>query len=148
MPIDQGWNPYQAKEFLSCEGLNTGFYNNIFEDEWFASSPMKEFSDGIIPDNIAYYIEGSEKIAKVLKLKVNVNDARRIHQSCEKLESIAEVLSVSSVGLSLSEQMKSAILGCNPYFEEVEGKTIKLIVEHWSNHKFNGLDLKFMISSI
>ena len=148
VPIDQGWNPYQAKEFLSCEGLNTGFYNNIFEDEWFASSPMKEFSDGIIPDNIAYYIEGSEKIAKVLKLKVNVNDALRIHQSCEKLESIAEVLSVSSVGLSLSEQMKSAILGCNPYFEEVEGKTIELIVEHWSNHKFNGLYLKFMISSI
>ena len=51
-------------------------------------------------------------------------------------------------GISLSEQMKIAILGCNPYFEEVEGKTIKLIVEHWSNHKFNGLDLKFMISSI
>lgn len=53
VPADLGWSPYQAKEFLSCEGLGTGFYNNIFEDEWSASSPMKDFGDGIIPDNVA-----------------------------------------------------------------------------------------------
>lgn len=148
VPIDLGWSPYQAKKFLSCERLSTGFYNNLFEEEWFASSPMEEFSDGVIPDNIAYYVEGSEKVAKVLKLKVNVNDAARTHQACKKLESIAEVLSVSSLGLSLSEKMKSAISCCHPYAEEMEGKEIALIVENWPNHKFNGFELKFMISSI
>lgn len=30
VPFCQGWSPYQVKEFLSCEGLNTGFYKNIF----------------------------------------------------------------------------------------------------------------------
>lgn len=148
VPIDLGWSPYQAKEFLACEGLSTGFYNNLFEEEWFASSPMEEFSDGIIPDNIAYYVEGSEEAAKVLKLKVNVNDSARTHQAYQKLESTAEVLSLSSLGLSLSEEMKNAISCCNPYSEKVEGKTIALIVEHWPDHKFNGFDLKFMISSI
>lgn len=147
VPIHQGWSPYQAKEFLSCEGLSTGFYNNIFEDEWCALSPMKEFSNGILPDNIAYYVEGSEKVAKVLKLKVNVNDGARTHQACEKLESIAEALCVSSLSLSLSEEMKNAILGCNPYSEKVAGKAIELIVENWENHQFNGLDLKFIISN-
>lgn len=148
VPIGLGWSPYQAKEFLACEGLSTGFYNNLFEEEWFASSPMEEFSDGIIPDNIAYYIEGSEEVAKVLKLKVNVNDAARTHQACQKLESTAEVLSLSSLGLSLSKEVKNAISCCNPYSEKVEGKEITLIVEHWPDHKFNGFDLKFMISSI
>jgi hypothetical protein len=62
-----GWSPYHAKEFLSIEGLSTGFYNRAFEDEWFASSPMEEFGDGIIPNNVAYYVEGSEELANILR---------------------------------------------------------------------------------
>ncbi|PCC10721.1 hypothetical protein CIK86_16635 [Pseudoalteromonas sp. JB197] len=148
VPKEQGWSPYKAKEFLVNEGLSTGFYNKSFEEEWLASSPMEEFSDGIIPDNIAYYVEGSEDVAKVLKLKVNVNDASRTHQACEKLEAMAEALSISSLNLPLSKGMKSAISGCNSYSEKVEDKTITLVVEHWPNHKFNGFALKLLISSI
>lgn len=146
--IKQGWSPYKAKEFLVNKGLNTGFYNKTFEKEWFASSPMEEFSDSIIPDNIAYYVEGSEDVANVLKLKVNVNNASRTHQACEKLEAIAEVLCMSSLNLPLSEEMKSAISGCYSHSERVEDKTIALIVKHWPNHKLNGFDITFVISSI
>lgn len=148
VPKEQGWSPYKAKEFLVNEGLSTGFYNRSFEEEWFASSPMKEFSDGIIPDNIAYYVEGSEDVAKVLKLKVNVNDASRIHQACEKLEAMAEALSISSLSRPLSDEMKSAISGCKSYSEKLDDKTIAFVVEYWPNHKFNGFDLKLLISSI
>lgn len=148
VPKEQGWSPYKAKEFLVNEGVNTGFYNRSFEDEWSASSPMKEFSDGIIPDKIAYYIEGSEDVVKVLKLRVYVNDASRTDQACEKLEAMAEALSISSLGLPLSDEMKSAISGCNSYSEKVVGKTIALVVEHWPNHEFNGFDLTILISSI
>lgn len=109
---------------------------------------MEEFNDGIIPDNIIYYVEGSEEVANVLKLKVYVNDAARTHQACQKLESTAEVLSLSSLGLPLSKEVKNAISCCNPYSEKVEGKEITLIVEHWPDHKFNGFALKLMISSI
>ena len=147
VPKEQGWSPYKAKEFLVNEGLSTGFYKRSF-DEWVASSPMVEFSDGIISDNIAYYVEGSEGVAEVLKLKVNVNDASRTHQACEKLVAVAEALSMSSLSLPLSEKMKSAILGCNSHSERVEDKTITLIVEHWPNRKFNGFSLKLLISSI
>ncbi|HAS1027638.1 hypothetical protein [Enterobacter cloacae] len=148
VPKEQGWSPYKAKEFLINEGLITGFYNRVSEEAWFASSSMEEFSDGIIPDNIAYYIEGSEEVAKVLKLKVNVNDSSRTSQACEKLAVVAEVLSMSSLNQPLSEEMKNAISGCNSYFEKVEDKTITLIVEHWPNHKFKGFDLKLLIASI
>ena len=122
VPIEQGWSPYKAKDFLVNEGLNTGFYNWLFEEEWSASSPMEEFSDGIIPDNIAYDVEGAEEVANVLKLKVNVNDAVRSLQACEKLEEIAEALSISSLNQPLSEDMKNAISNCEPYSEKCEGK--------------------------
>lgn len=148
VPKEQGWSPYKAKQFLVSEGLSTGFYNRFFEDEWFASSSIEELSDGMIPDNIAYYVEGSEDVAKVLKLKVNVNDVSRAYQACKKLEAMAEVLSKSSLNQPLSEDIKNAIKGCNSYLEQVEDKKIELIVEHWANHKFKGFSLKLMISSI
>ncbi|HAY93821.1 MAG TPA: hypothetical protein DCY70_07960, partial [Shewanella sp.] len=67
-------------------------------------------------------------VAKVLKLKVNVNDATRTRQACEKLETMAEALSLSSLNLPLSEDMISAISGCNSYSEKIDDKTITLIV--------------------
>jgi hypothetical protein len=109
---------------------------------------MEEFGDGLIQDNIAYYVEGSEEIAKVLKLKVNVNNAVRTHQSCEKLVAMAEALSVASLSLPLSENMVNAISGCNSYSEQAGDRKLALIVERWPNHKFNGFDFKFLISSI
>jgi hypothetical protein len=145
---EHGWSPYEAKDFLVNEGLSTGFYNKLYEEEWSASSPMEEFSDGIIPDNIAYYVEGSEEVANVLQLKINVNDAARSQQACEKLGEIAEILNIYSLNLPLSEEIKSAISCCEPYSERYDGKTISLAVEHWPNHRFNGHDIKFLISSI
>lgn len=148
VPIEHGWSPYKAKDFLVKEGLNTGFYNRLFEEEWSASSPTEEFGDGIIPDNIAYYVDGSEKVVNKLKLIINVNDSSRSQQACAKLKGIAETLSNSSLNLSLSEGMKNAISNCKPYSEKCKDKTISLVVESWPNHRFNGYDLKFVISRI
>lgn len=148
VPKEKGWSPYRAREFLVSKGVSTGFYNRLFEEEWLASSSIEEFGDGIIPNNIAYYIEGSEEVANVLKLKVNVNDSTKSQQACEKLKEMAEALSISSLNQYLSEEMKNAISACNPYSESFDGKTISLIVQHWPNHRLNGYDLKFLISSL
>lgn len=148
VPIEKGWSPYIAKDFLLNQGLNTGFYNKLFEEEWRASSPMEEFSDGVMPDNIAYYVEGSEDVANVLTLIVNVNDSARSHQACKKLQEMAEALSISSLKQPLSKNMKNAISNCEPHSEECDGKSITLHVERWRDHKFHGYDLKFMISSV
>lgn len=48
-----------------------------------------------------------------------MNDGARAHQAYQKLESIVEALCISSLSLSLSEEMKNAILGCNPYSEKI-----------------------------
>lgn len=144
----QGWSPYEAKSFLATQELNTGYYNKISENEWWAASQTLELSDGILPDNIAYYVEGSEHIAKTLKLKVNINDVSGMPQACVKLTEVGEVLHESSLCLPLSEHMKKAILSCSSYSEMIGNKNISLTVEHWENHKLHGLELKFVVSSI
>ena len=143
-----GWNPYNAKSFLSNEELDTGFYDRLFAEEWSASSPMIEFGEGIIPDNIAYYVEGTEDVANTLKIKVNVNDSARCEMAQGRLIEIAEALSLSSLKQGLSEQMEKAILEGKQYSEKCENKKITLAVEKWAGHRFNGYDLKFVISSI
>ncbi|MEY8239625.1 MAG: hypothetical protein RPT25_04720 [Cycloclasticus sp.] len=143
-----GWSPYKAKIFLSNEGLDTGFYNRLFEEEWSALSPMIEFGEGIIPDNIAYYVEGTEDVANTLKIKVNVYDTARSEMAQGRLIEVAEALSLSSLKQGLSEQMKKAILQGKQYSEKCENKKITLAVEKWAGHRFDGYDLKFVISSI
>ncbi|WP_446501760.1 hypothetical protein [Photobacterium damselae] len=146
VPKEQGWSPYEAKDFLFKKGLNTGFYNRVFEQEWSASSPMEEFGGGVIQNNISYYVEGTEEVANILKLKVNVNDDARSLQAREKLEEIAQALSISSLNKPLSKKMKMAISQCEPYSEILLDKKISLVVEKWPNHTFNGYDIKFIIS--
>ena len=148
VPYEQGWSPYVAKNFLPSEGVETGFYNRLYEEEWSASSPMIEFGDGIIPDNIAYYVEGTESVTTTLKIKVNVNDAARSEMAQKKLKKLAETLSYSSLGQGLSEQMVRAIDDGKQYSEKIGSKSITVVVEKWPNHRFNGYDLKFVISSI
>ncbi len=143
-----GWSPYKAKSFLSSKGLDTGFYNMLFEEEWSASSPMIEFGDGIISDNIAYYVEGTEDVANTLKIEVYVNDAARSEMAQGKLIELGEALSLSSLNQGLSEQMEKAIVQGGQYSEKCGNKKITLAVEKWAGHRFNGYDLKFVISSI
>lgn len=148
IPKELGWNPYRAKEFLMDEGIKTGFYNELFENEWFAASQMNEISEGFPPDNIAYYIEGTEDVVKVLKIKFNVNDAKRTHQALETLDAFAERLSFFSLNKTLSIRMKNAISQCTPYTEKYQDKTVSLLVEKWPDHKFHGYEVKFIISSM
>lgn len=70
-----GWSPYLAMQFLADMGVETGYYNPRYEEEWGALSPLRELGDGdgVWRNNIAYYIEGTEHAATVLKIKLNIN---------------------------------------------------------------------------
>lgn len=75
IPPDDGWSPYLAMQFMTDLGVDTGYYHQSFDDEWFASSAMRELGrDSLFRNNIAYYINGSEHAATALKIKLNIND--------------------------------------------------------------------------
>lgn len=147
VPINEGWSPHKAKYFLSKEGLETGYYNKLFE-EWCASSPMVGLGEGIMPDNIAYYIEGTENIASTLKIKLNINDSSRSNVSQKKLLEVSRVLCQASLNRELSDSIINAILHVEAHTETVGNKTVSLRKEIWPNHAFGGYDIKFIVSNI
>ncbi|MFA6061898.1 MAG: hypothetical protein WC736_04730 [Gallionella sp.] len=104
-----GWCPTDATQFLKAYELETCDYHRIDDGQWWANSPMRELSGAaIMPDNIAYYIEGDEKAVKCLKVKLNVNDRLNGAASDSEFQTIcAALLKAADVDVSpvLQEQM-------------------------------------------
>lgn len=48
IPIEEGWSPYEAKAFLSENGLTTGYYKSVGDSEWFATSNELSIGEGIL----------------------------------------------------------------------------------------------------
>lgn len=90
---EDGWSPYLARLFCSDDGLVAGNYRSQFDGNWFANSPMVELSSkDILPNNIAYYIEGDEHFAKKLTIKLNVNTFPNKLESEKHFQDICETL--------------------------------------------------------
>lgn len=148
VPPKHGWSPYIAKDFLSEEGFATGYYNKLYDDQWFASSPMVELGNEINPDDIAYYIEGVEGIAKILKIKLNIYDSSRPSSSKIMLLELADTLIQKSLNMKITEATKNALLAGKPCHERYGEKSISVDIDLWNGHKLNGYDIKLTVSSI
>lgn len=148
VPFEEGWSPYIAKNFLSSEGLATGYYEKIFNDKWHASSPILKLGNEISPDNITYYIEGIEGIAKILKIQININDSRRSQFSREIFLDIAETLIQKSLKMNMTEYTKNALLVGEPNCESYGSKSVSVAIDFWQGHKFNGHDIELIVSDI
>lgn len=146
--FEEGWSPYIAKDFLSNEGLASGHYNKLFDNEWHASSPMVALGSESIPDNVAYYVEGIEGIAKILKIKLNINDSSRSHSSRKRLLDLAETLIQKSLNTNITESTKNALLAGEPNCECYGSKSVSVAVDFWHGHKLNGHDIKLIVSGI
>ncbi len=141
----QGWSPYVAKDFLLSEGVSTGHYNLIFADEWCASSKMYDIGDNLLCDNFAYYVEGVEGVAKILKIKLNVNDNSRACKANERLLELSGVLVRESLGIDISDSLKDALRFGAPYRESHGDKKIVVKKASWEGHKLGGYDLKIEV---
>jgi hypothetical protein len=72
-----GWSPYEAKDFLKADGIETRYYENAYEDEWSASSPYTKIDDDFMADGIAYYVSGNRHIAKELELCLTLTGLKK-----------------------------------------------------------------------
>ena len=64
-----GWSPHLARNFLEADGLRTGDYHMRHgPSEWWARSDCVDLDDQILPNRIAYYVEGNRDLATTLKL--------------------------------------------------------------------------------
>ncbi|MBB4114382.1 hypothetical protein FHT80_003733 [Rhizobium sp. BK226] len=93
-----GWPPAIARDFLHDLGLPTRDYHRSCEAEWYASSSMLDIGDGNIPNNIAYYIEGTETAVTTLKLKLNINEPDNADGAESRFKEFGDILIRAATG--------------------------------------------------
>jgi hypothetical protein len=110
----EGWSPYQAKDFLLDAGIETRFYENVYEDKWSASSDYQKVDDAFAANTIAYYVSGTEHIAMELKLYLSVTSPETQVAALNYLNRLADLLCVKAILLRLPDTYHKKIrLGRN-----------------------------------
>ena len=128
-----GWSPYQARKFLISKNLTPGDYHQDAFDEsaWFARTSYLEIGTGIFPNNIAYYIEGDELIARKLKLIVNFNDVESEAETTAQLTDITSELFRNAMAQEMPDMLIEKIHLKLPVVLKISGKKIALEIDSW-----------------
>ena len=103
----------------------------LFDKEWFASSPCLEIGNDVLPDNIAYYIEGDEYIASRLKIVVNFNNKTTGEVTLNLFAEIAAELFSKALGKKISEELHTQIISEGPFNTTVDNKNVEMLKEVW-----------------
>lgn len=142
-----GWCPYKSKDILMDQGIKTGYYHESY-GEWYAASPLVDIGGGIFPNNIAFYIDGEESVAKSLKLKLNVNNIKAADLAHEEFTNFAETLYKFLTGSNLPSWLSEALLSGRTVNETMNDFiNISVEKEAFHNRAFDGYDIKFVISN-
>ena len=141
VPPDQGWSPQFAKDFMAEHGLKTRYYDKLCDDEWFASSSYLELGDGILSNNIAYYVSGSRIAVTSLKLKLNVNEPDNEEAAIVQFVELAEVLLENALGASVSTNLGELIRDEKLAETEIAGRVVSVKREDWHGGKTGQYDV-------
>ncbi|MGY6277852.1 hypothetical protein [Methylomonas sp. MgM2] len=146
VPFELGWSPYKISSVLETAGLKVGHYKKLHEDDWFASSPYLEIGNGLLPNNIAYYLEGNRFAVTKLKLKMNINEEEQSTEAHSILCALASALHLHALGSELNQGFKNAIMEGGDKEDQVKTKLVSVSTERWQNNR--GYDVGFSISNI
>ena len=131
IPLEQGWSPYIAKDYLIDLNLETGLYKNIYDDTWHASSRYLEIGTGILPNNIAYYIEGGRVSAKQLTLKLNVNEIDDLDKSHETFLELASTLFELAMGCVIPDDAYLALASGKSIEKNIGNQLLSISKTDW-----------------
>ena len=145
VPLSKGWSPYLACKFLNEEGLEAKDYRHEALDKtrWYACSSYLEVSDDLFPNDVIYYVEGDEFIARTLKLVVNFNEIGAVAATLKRFTDIAEKLIETALHADMSPEIREAINTETSKCFIVSGKTAEVVKEFWPNRQ--GYKLKFYL---
>lgn len=144
---EQGWSPYLALQYMADLSYDMGFYRQRFDDEWGASSAMREIgpAGAVFPNNLAYYIEGNEAAATCLKFKLNVNDPPSAPQATDMFILGAMRLLEQAVSLDAAERMASAIARLQPFTADIPFGRVSLSRSDFEGGIKGGYSLLFLV---
>ncbi len=146
-PVDpaDGWSPNIARHFLDEVGLPTNDYHRAAytTDQWFAGSNYLELDDDILPNNIAYYVDGDAEIALQLKLVLNVNNSVTAEAAISTLVSLADHLVEKALGKPLPEAIRTGFISKTDSCATLQGKQVIVEFEPFMNSR--GFTIWFVI---
>jgi hypothetical protein len=138
-PVDpaHGWSPNIARHFLDEYGLPTQDYRCAAEttDQWWAGSDYLVLDDEILSNNIAYYLDGDAKVARQLKLELNVNNSVSSEPAISTLLELSDVLAQQAIGQPLSPAIREAISSKSDQCVTLEGKQVIVEFDQFVNDR-------------
>ncbi|WP_324020582.1 hypothetical protein GC090_17720 [Pantoea sp. JZ29] len=98
----EGWSPFLAKDFLLEKNITMNDYHLSF-DTWVSSSKMIEIGENkLIKDNVDFSINGTENVARSLKVRAHINNMPLSNETRETIHEIADILILKSLGSEIS----------------------------------------------
>jgi len=147
VPFSEGWAPTKVKQFLEDKQLILGHYHSVGGDEWHASSSYLEIGEGVMQDNIAFYISGGATVVKTLKLVLNNNDNNNDDISLSVFLDVARCLYEKALDKEMPVNIEKAILSGRRKKVTIRGKVISVVKHTWPKGSIGGYDIYFLIES-
>jgi hypothetical protein len=140
-----GWSPYAAKSFLVSHGLKTGYYQPSFDDQWSASSSYKNLGDGIMPNNVAYYIDGDKSAATELRLALNMNEPASAADAVVQFVALAGALHQAAFNGDMPKPLAYAVSSVSDFSSPDEDKRVSVRKKMWGGQSSGKYTLEFSI---
>ncbi|TSA24392.1 hypothetical protein D4R71_07135 [bacterium] len=146
--IKEGWSPYLAKQFLESEGLQTGYYHPISQKEWFACSNSIKCNNDLICNDIIYYVDGNETIARSLELVMSIYSVKSALVAHNKLLSCTRTLLKNALDVEISGNIEKAILNGENQTFKFGQYVAEIVKEDFQLRDSYGYHIKFTLSKI
>jgi hypothetical protein len=149
IPFESGWSPYTAKYFLKIEGIVTSDYHRTRggSDKWYSDSPYMNIGEGLISNNIVYYVEGNETTATTLRIVMNVNYPEDSKDVKSKFLGVCRLLFINALGQEMPSNLEEQINSEAEIDTKYKDKSIKLLKELRPGDRFGAYNVKFIIEN-
>ena len=131
--------PSQVCGSLNSIGLNTRGWKNQGDDVYFCASDYKNLGSGLsrfsLPNNLAFYAEGTRSTVSQVKLVLNVNNRASAESGHTELRKAAEVLCVKATGKQLPQTLKQAVQSGGKRSARVGPSKVQVLRENWPSGK-------------
>ncbi len=139
------WSPTDASNFLISR-LPVGTYqpDPLEAGRWFACSQYWQLpAVGSVPNNVAYYIQGSQDKVDTLKLVLNVNDRETSEGCCKILAALAKELTKRAEIGGITAELDGALRNAKITKTSIGGEDVSVTRDDWPTGL--GFELHYII---
>lgn len=138
-----GWSPYEAREFLSDEGLRPSDYHAGYaEEEWWSGVASIELGEAILPSTVNYSFLGVKGIVQTLKLMGHFVEQFLTDDAIDEFYRLVDKLLGKAMG-EITDELSKSMADRTYFYLDEHHTSVRLVREPFPNEK--GFELKFEI---